>query len=122
MEESYQPVPTPGPEARQMAMFCHLAALAGFVIPFGNVVGPLVLWLVKKDADPFIDDQGKEAVNFQITITLASIVCMMLMLVVIGFLLIIALAVIWLVFTVIAANQANQGQAYRYPYILRLVK
>lgn len=122
MEESYQPVPTPGPEARQMAMLCHLAALAGFVIPFGNVVGPLVLWLVKKDADPFVDDQGKEAVNFQITITLASIVCMMLMLVVIGFLLIIALAVIWLVFTVIAANLANQGQAYRYPYILRLVK
>lgn len=122
MEEIQQPVPTPGPEARQMAMLCHLAALAGLVIPFGNIVGPLVLWLVKKDADPFIDDQGKEALNFQITMTLASVVCMILMLVVIGFLLMLVLAVVWLVFVVIAANQANQGQAYRYPYILRLVK
>lgn len=122
MDEMHPVVPTPSPGARQWAMFCHLAGLAGFVVPFGNVIGVLVLWLVKKDEDPFIDDQGKEALNFQVTMTIASVICMLLMLVVIGFLLMVVLAVVWLVFMIIAANQANQGQAYRYPFILRLVQ
>jgi uncharacterized Tic20 family protein len=109
-------------QVRQWAMFCHLAGLAGFLLPFGNVLGPLVLWLVKKDEHPFIDDQGKEALNFQLTVLFASLVCFVLMLVLIGFLLFAALSVVWVVFMVIAANQANLGQAYRYPCILRLVK
>ena len=51
--------PTPSPEARQWAMFCHFAAFAGLLIPFGNLLGPLVVWQLKRDFDPFVDDQGK---------------------------------------------------------------
>ena len=51
------------------AGFCHLAALAGYVVPMvGNIVGPLVVWLMKKEEYPLVDDQGKESINFQISI------------------------------------------------------
>lgn len=66
-------------------MLCHLAAFLGFVFPFGSVVGPLILWQMKKEVDPFIDDQGKEALNFQITVAIAWIACIVLAFAVIGF-------------------------------------
>ena len=113
------PVP---PEERQMALFTHLAALAGFVIPLGNIIGPLVLWLIKKDTMPFVDDQGKEALNFNITVTIAGIVCCILFLIVIGYFLLVALTVVWLIFVVIATVQASEGVAYRYPFSLRIIK
>ena len=65
-------------DVRTMAMLCHLLALAGYVIPFGNIIGPLVMWLVKKEDHPFIDEQGKEALNFQITVALAVMACLVL--------------------------------------------
>ena len=55
-------------------MLCHLSSLAGSVIPFGNIVGPLVVWLIKKDEYAFVDDQGKESLNFQISITIYTVV------------------------------------------------
>ena len=109
-------------EERQFAMFAHLSALIGLVIPFGSVLGPLVLWLIKKDTMPFVDDQGKEALNFQITVAIAMIISAVLMLVVIGFLLMIAVGLAALVLTIIAGVKANEGVAYRYPFTLRLVK
>jgi hypothetical protein len=116
------PPGTPSVEARQWAMFAHLAALAGFVFPFGNVVGPLIVWLIKKDTLPFVDEQGKEALNFNITVAIAAVICTLLIFVLIGGLLLIALAVLWLVFLIVAAVQANSGVAYRYPFTLRLIK
>jgi uncharacterized Tic20 family protein len=110
------------PDARQWGMFAHLAALAGFVIPFGNLIGPLIIWQVKKDEMPFVADQGKESLNFQITVTIAAIVCFVLMVVLIGFLLLPLVGLAALVFIVIAAVKANQGEAYRYPLTLRLIK
>ena len=107
---------------RQMAMFTHLAALAAFVIPFGNVIGPLVLWLIKKDTMPFVDDQGKEALNFNITFSIAGIVCLILFLVVIGYFLLVALSVVWFVFVIIATIRSGEGEAYRYPLTIRLIK
>lgn len=119
--------PTPpgggiGPEARQWGMFAHLAALVGFVIPFGNLIGPLIVWQVKKEEMPFVDDQGKESLNFQITVSLAVLACIVLMVVLIGALLLPLVGLAALVFTVIAAIKANQGEAYRYPITLRLIK
>ncbi len=108
-------------EERQWAMFAHLAGLAGFVFPFGNLIGPLIVWQVKKDQMPFVDEQGKEALNFQITVCLALLVSLVLMLVLIGFLLMPIVAVGALVFTVIAAIKANDGEHYRYPFALRLI-
>lgn len=113
---------TPSAEERQWGMIAHLAALAGFVIPFGNLIGPLIVWQMKKDAMPFVDDQGKESLNFQITVTIAAIVCFVLFVILIGMLLLPLVGLAALVLTVIAAVKANAGEAYRYPVALRLIK
>ncbi|HEV8694926.1 MAG TPA: DUF4870 domain-containing protein [Lysobacter sp.] len=110
-------------EEKTWGMLAHLSSLAVFIIPFfGNVLGPLVVWLVKKDTMPFVADQGKEALNFNITVALAAIISSILMLVVIGFLLLAVIAVGWLVLTILAAIESNKGVAYRYPFTLRLIK
>ena len=103
-------------------MFTHLSALFGYIIPFGSIIAPLVMWQLKKNEMPFVDDQGKEALNFQITMAIAAIICIVLMLVLIGFLLICIVGILDLIFIVIAAIAANNGQAYRYPVNLRLIK
>ena len=112
----------PSNEERQWALFTHLSALIGFVIPFGNLLGPLIFWQIKKNEMPFVDDQGKEAMNFQITVTIAMLVSFVLMFVLIGFLLIFVVGIAWLVLTIIAAVAANNGESYRYPMTWRLIK
>lgn len=122
-EKSTSPVAGEGPkEERTMAMLCHLSALAGFIIPFGNIVGPLIFWLINKDKMPYVDDQGKESLNFQITVTIASIISAVLIVVLIGFLLIFAVLIFWLIFTIIASVKASNGEYYRYPLTIRLIK
>lgn len=111
----------PSAEERQWAMFAHLSALIGFVIPLGSIIAPLVIWLIKKDAMPFVNDQGKEALNFNITVAIAAVVSWILCFVLIGFLLLAVLAILWLVFVIIGTIKANEGTAYRYPFALRLV-
>ncbi|AEA72054.1 MULTISPECIES: DUF4870 domain-containing protein [Pseudomonas] len=115
-------LPQPSKEARQWAMFCHLSALLGIWIPFGTLIGPLVLWQLKRESDPFIDAQGKEALNFQITVAIASAISLLLMVVVIGFFLFGLVAIGALVLTIIGGVKANEGQPYRYPFTWRLVK
>ncbi len=112
----------PGPQARQWAMFAHLSGFLGCLIPFGSLIGPLLVWQLKKDQDPFIDDQGKEALNFQISVALAGLLCVLLMVVVIGFLLIWAVIVGAVILMIIAAIKANEGKAYRYPFCWRIIK
>jgi uncharacterized Tic20 family protein len=109
-------------EEKQWGMFAHLASLAGIVIPLGNLLGPLIVWLVKKDTMPFVADQGKEALNFNITVFIAAFVSGILTLVLIGFLLLIVVGIAWLVLTILAALAANKGETYRYPFTLRLIK
>lgn len=113
----------PSAEQRQWAMFAHLSALLGLVTAgWACFLGPLVIWLVKKDTMPFVDDQAKEALNFNITVMIAGAICWILVFVLIGFLLLWALAIVWIVFTIIAAIKTNEGVAYRYPFALRLIK
>ena len=102
-------------------MGAHLSTFAGHLIPFGNIIGPLILWSIKKDALPFVNDQGKEALNFQITMTLALLVSGALCFVLIGFVLLPLVYLFDVICTVIAAIKANEGIAYRYPLCLRLV-
>ena len=104
-----------------MAMFAHLSALVGFLIPFGNLIAPLIIWQMKKD-DPFVDSQGKEAVNFQITVSIAGIVAAILTVVLIGLLLLPVIAIGSLVLVIIAGLKANEGEDYQYPFALRLIK
>lgn len=110
-------------DARTLGMVCHLSALVGLLgLPVLNIVGPLAVWLWKKDQYAFVDDQGKESLNFQISMTLYSIVAGILTLILIGWVL---LGLIWIaniILVVIAASRANRGEAYRYPLNLRLIR
>lgn len=112
----------PSQEARQWAMFCHLAAFLCFVLPFGNLLGPLVVWQLKRETDPFVDQQGKEALNFQITVTIAVAISCLLMLVLIGFVLLGLVSIGALILTIIACVKANEGLDYRYPFTWRPLK
>ena len=109
-------------DAKLFGMLCHLAALAGFVIPFGNIIGPLVIWLIKKDEFPFVDDQGKESLNFQITMAIAGVICIALAFVLIGLILAPLLFLAWVILTILGAVKANSGEKHRYPFAIRLVK
>ena len=109
-------------DERMWGMLCHLSTFAGYLIPFGNILGPLVIWLIKKDEYAFVEDQGKEALNFQISIMIYSLVSGILVLAIIGLPLLIAVIIFDVVMTVIAAIKANGGEYYRYPLTIRFVK
>ena len=111
----------PNKDERNWAMFAHLATFSGHVIPFGHIAGPLLIWCLKKDEMPFVNNQGKEALNFQITVTLYFIIAALLCLIAIG---IVLLPVIWLfdvIVTIVAAVKANEGVAFRYPLSFRFI-
>jgi len=115
--------PAPSAEARKWAMLCHYAAFAWFLAPMvGNVVGPLVVWQLKRESDPYVDEQGREALNFQLTLSLALMICGVLAWLLIGFPLMLLVSVIGLVLTVIAGIKANEGRPWRYPFCLRFLK
>ena len=107
------------------AMFCHLAGLAG-LLPmtpvFGSVIAPLIIWQVKKNEFGFVDEQGKEALNFQISILIYALVSGLLCFVCVGFFLLPAVYIFNLIFMLVAAVKANNGEHYRYPLSIRFVK
>ena len=109
-------------DERTWAMVAHISAIAGFVFPFGNVIGPLLIWILKKEEFPFVDDQGKEALNFQISMTIYILISVLLIFVVIGIPLIIIIAIFALVMTIIGAINAYDGKFYRYPLTIRVIK
>lgn len=111
----------PPEQERSLAMLVHLIALVGMVFPFGNIIGPLIVWLVAKDGKPFVDEQGKEALNFNITVAIGFLICLVLMLVVIGAFLMFLLWLAWLVFVIIASIKAYEGTHYKYPFAFRFV-
>jgi len=118
------PPPASGPsqDEKTWGMLCHLSSFAGMIVPIGNILGPLVIWLIKKAEMPFVDDQGKEALNFQISITIYFFASFLLVFVIIGIPLLIAVAIFDVVMTIIAAVKANGGEAYRYPLCIRIIK
>lgn len=110
-------------DEQNWAMGCHLAALAGFLVPFGNIVGPLVIWLIKREAMPMVDRHGKESLNFQITVSIAFLICIPLMFVLIGFPLALAVGIGALILTIMAAVKVSNGDfEYKYPFAIRLLK
>ena len=121
--EPQQPA-EPSKEAKQWAMFCHLSAIAMLLaIPFAHILGPLIIWLIKKDDYPFVREQGREALNFQISATIyALLLSPTICIAGIWFFLIIPLFIADLVFAIIAAISASDGKAYRYPCTIRLLK
>lgn len=110
-------------DEKNWGMYCHLAALLGFILPaIGNFLGPGLVWAIKKNDYPFVNDQGKEVLNFQITLLLISIVAGFLAAVLIGVVILWLLPFYWLIFTIVAAVRASNGEYYRYPLTLRLIK
>lgn len=121
--EQPQPSPEASKDARTWAMFCHLSGLAGYLFPVvGNIVAPLIMWQMKKDEHSFVDDQGKEAVNFQISVSIYSIVSALLIFLCVGAFLLPAVIVFDIVLLIIAAIKANNGISFRYPLTIRLIK
>jgi uncharacterized Tic20 family protein len=123
-DQTEEPIPESTPpeqpevskDAKNMGMLCHLLGL------LTNFIGPLILWIIKKDDDPFIDDQGKEALNWQITLMIAYVVGGITSAICIGFVIIAAAGICQVVFGIIGCIKASEGIAYRYPFCLRLVK
>src|SRR5215471_5673130 len=103
-------------EDRNWGMIGHLSALAAFIAPFlGGVLGPLIVYLVKKDQSAFGADCAKEALNFNITVAIGYCLCALLAWVLIGIPLLVALWIAWLVLVIIAGVRASEGVSYRYP-------
>ena len=112
----------PSKDERTWAMLCHFSAFAGLIFPFGNFLAPLIIWLIKKDEMPFVEDQGKEILNFQISMTIYLIGSIILIIVLIGIPILIGLGIFNVIITIIAGIKANDGNSYRYPINLRLIK
>ena len=108
--------PTLTSDEKSMAMLCHLLGL------FIGFLGPLIIWLTKKNESSFIDYHGKEAINFAITVTILAFASAILCFVFIGFVLLPIVAIGNLVFLIIASVKANQGEYYKYPINFRFIK
>ena len=125
-EEPATKEPEVSKDARMWAMFCHLAGLCWllwWIMPLiGGVIGPLVVWQIKKDEYPFVDEQGKEALNFQISMLLYCIAAGVLCFACIGFVLLVIVGVADTLFAIIASIKAGNGQHYRYPLTIRFIK
>jgi uncharacterized protein len=123
MNESPQtPDPALQKPDRTWDILCHLSALAGFVVPLGNIFGPLVIWLIKKDQISSADAHGKESLNFQISMTIYGIVAALSIFAIIGFVLLPAVLIANLILIIVAAVKASNGEFYRYPLTIRFLK
>src|SRR6266481_613020 len=110
-------------DVRMWNVLCHATALAGFFVPWaGHILGPLIIWLAKRNDSPEIDAHGKESLNFQVSMLLYNIIAGVLCLVLIGFALLFILHILNLVLVIIASIQASEGKLYRYPLVIRLIK
>ena len=120
-------------EVRTWGMLCHVTSIAGFVVPFGNIFGPLIIWLIKKEQDPYIDAQGKESLNFQISITIYGVILLLLFVftsfqfVFPDFVLLfwlggLGLYVTSAILVILASVQVSKGNFYSYPLTIRFLR
>ena len=109
-------------EERKWAMFAHIGTFASMFVPLGNIIAPIVIWQIKKNDSPFVVEQAKESLNFQITLMIYALISFPLVFIIIGFFLIFGLVIFSLIFIIIAGVKANEGEHYRYPITIRMVK
>ena len=104
-------------------MLCHLTALSFLIgVPFGHILGPLIVWLIKKDEFSSVDDHFKESLNFQISMTIYAAIAGILTFIFIGFPLLAMIGVADVVLVIMATVKVNKGERYRYPCTIRLIK
>ncbi|HEY2626757.1 MAG TPA: DUF4870 domain-containing protein [Candidatus Udaeobacter sp.] len=114
---------TTSSNVRTWTVLCHASALAGFLVPWaGHILGPLIVWLVKRGDSTEIDEHGKESLNFQISMLIYNLIAGVLCLVLIGFVILGILHILNLVLVIVASIQASEGKLYRYPITIRLIK
>ena len=104
-----------------LAVLAHASAFIGMIIPFGNVLAPLVIFLTQKDQNKFVGDNAREALNFQISMTVYMIISAFLALFLIGFFLIAGLIILWLVAVIMAMVKASEGTIYKYPLTINFI-
>jgi uncharacterized Tic20 family protein len=122
-EKSIPPIEiTPSKDERTWAMLCHFSTYIGFIFPFGNIIVPLIIWLSKREDLPLVEDQGREVLNFQISMTIYFIISGILCIILIGIPILIGLIIFDFIITIVAAISANDGKYYRYPINLKLIK
>jgi uncharacterized Tic20 family protein len=115
--------PTASRDIRIWNVLCHATALAGFFVPWaGHILGPLIIWLAKHGDSPEIDANGKESLNFQISMLIYNVIAVVLCLVLIGFVILGILHILNLVLVIVASIQTSEGKSYRYPLTIRLIK
>ncbi len=119
-------VTAPDKDQRLWATLAHLSAFTGYVTLIGFVLGPLLVWLLKRDGNPFVDDQAKEALNYQITLFIVAIIAVLFCITIIG--LVIGVPLLWalpfyhVLCMIVAAVKSNEGVAFRYPLTIRFIK
>lgn len=116
---------TPTPSSKDdstLGVVCHLLSLAGFAVPFGHILGPLILWVVKRSDSPYLDAVGKEVVNFNISWSIYMLIAAFSILAVVGLLLLPLVAITWLILVIVGAINSSSGKFHRYPLTIRLIK
>jgi hypothetical protein len=108
-------------DEKTWSMFCHLAALIGFVFPFGNILAPLTVWLIKKDESALVDLNGRRSLNFQISMTIYMIVSAILLILLIGAFLMMAVGLVDLILVIIAAVKVSNREDYKYPLSIKFL-
>ncbi|HUE61658.1 MAG TPA: DUF4870 domain-containing protein [Chthoniobacterales bacterium] len=107
---------------RTWCILAHATALVGFLVPVaGHIVGPLIVWLAKRQDSPEIDAHGKESMNFQISMLIWNAIAAILIIVLIGIPILILLHILNIIFVIVASIQASEGKLYRYPLAIRLI-
>ena len=109
-------------DEKNWGMFCHVAVFAGCIVPLGNIIGPLVIWLMKKDQYGFVDYNARQAMNFQITFLIAMLAGLLLSFVLIGILMMIGFGIFALVVTIKAIVASSRGEYYSYPCSIQFIR
>lgn len=105
-----------------LAMWCHLSTFTGALLPFTNFLMPLIIWVAYKDSYDIVDDQGKESINFQITLFIYGIIATLFIFIVVGVFLLAVVALFAIIQVIKASIDASNGKKYRYPLCLRFIK
>jgi uncharacterized Tic20 family protein len=123
MDPQTPPTPSTSSDVRTWCVLCHASALLGLFFHFlGHILGPLVVWLIKRGDSPEIDAHGKESLNFQISMLIYDVIAFILFIVFIGIPILIALWILNTVLVIVASIRASEGKFYRYPITIRLIK
>lgn len=116
------PPPLPSREEQSWAIALHLSGFAGLILPsFGQIIAPLVIWLIKRPQSPLLDQVGKDVLNFQISYTIYTAVALALCWFCIGWVVLPVVGILWIVFMIIAAVKTSNGQSYAYPFTIRFL-